>query len=102
MSRLIDADALRQAMYHEAFETDSEMQKWDSGCWIRYKMFENAIEDAPTISPKTGRWIEPEMEGCWSYDKKAYAQCSVCGGKEFLGWKKAFCPNCGADMRGEI
>lgn len=47
--RLIDADALRAAMYHEAFETDTDMQKWDSGCWIRYKMFENAIEAAPTV-----------------------------------------------------
>ena len=49
--RLIDADALRQAMYHEAFETDSPMQKWDSGCWIRYKMFERVEEAAPTIIP---------------------------------------------------
>ena len=49
--RLIDADALRQTMYHEAFETDSPMQKWDSGCWIRYKMFENMEESAPTIIP---------------------------------------------------
>ena len=47
--RLIDADALRDSMYHEAFETDTDMQKWDSGCWIRYKMFENAVEAAPTI-----------------------------------------------------
>lgn len=49
--RLIDADALRQSMYHEAFETDSPMQKWDSGCWIRYKMFERLEEKAPTIIP---------------------------------------------------
>jgi len=49
--RLIDADALRQSMYHEAFETDSPMQKWDSGCWIRYKMFERMEENAPTIIP---------------------------------------------------
>lgn len=47
--RLIDADALNEAMYHESFETDTDMQKWDSGCWIRYKMFENAIGDASTI-----------------------------------------------------
>ena len=47
--RLIDADALRQSMYHEAFETDSPMQKWDSGCWIRYKMFERLEGNAPTI-----------------------------------------------------
>ena len=55
MSRLIDADALRAQMYHEAFETDTDMQRWDGGCWIRYKMFENAIDNAPTIEPQ--RWI---------------------------------------------
>ena len=49
MPKIIDADALREALYHEAFETDSSMQKWDSGCWIRYKMFENAIEAAKPI-----------------------------------------------------
>ena len=49
MGRLIDADKLSAAMYHEAFEKDSDMQKWDSGCWIRYKMFENVLESAPTI-----------------------------------------------------
>ena len=47
--RLIDADTLRADMYHEAFETDSDRQKWDSGCWIRYKMFEDKIESVPTI-----------------------------------------------------
>ena len=47
--RLTDADELRKVMYHEAFETDSDMQKWDGGCWIRYKMFEKAIDSIPTI-----------------------------------------------------
>lgn len=47
--RLIDADAFRERMYHEAFETDTDLQKWDSGCWIRYKMFETAIEAAKPI-----------------------------------------------------
>ena len=49
--RLIDADELRGKMYHEAFETDSPLQKWDSGCWIRYKMFEQMEKAAPTIIP---------------------------------------------------
>ena len=52
--RLIDGDALRGKMYHDAFETDSEMQRWDSGCWIRYKMFENNIDDAETIVEAEG------------------------------------------------
>ena len=47
--RLIDANKLEASMYHEAFETDTDMQKWDSGCWIRYKMFENQIEKMPTV-----------------------------------------------------
>lgn len=50
--RLGDLDALRARMYHEAFDTDSEMQRWDSGCWIRYKMFERNEETAPTIIPE--------------------------------------------------
>ena len=44
MASYIDADALREKMFHEAFEKDSPYQKWDSGCWIRYHMFENAID----------------------------------------------------------
>lgn len=68
--RLIDADALRQKMYHEAFETDSDMQKWESGCWIRFKMFENAIESAPTVDAvavvrcKDCRHRDPEDHKC--------------------------------------
>ena len=71
--RLIDADALRMAMYEEAFENDDSynetnpMAKWDSGLWIRYKMFENTIDKVPTIEPKQ-EWIPcserlPEEEG---------------------------------------
>ena len=99
--RLIDANALRERMYHDAFETDTDMQKWDSGCWIRYKMFENAIDDAPTIEErKNGKWIRhysrPNVYAdlCW--------HCSCCGYKTPDTWanKWNYCPNCGADMRG--
>ena len=38
MARYINAEKFEREMYHEAFETDSDMQKWDSGCWIRHKM----------------------------------------------------------------
>lgn len=53
--RPIDADALRAEMYYEAFETDTEWQRWDGGCWIRYKMFERAVDAAPTI--EIPQWI---------------------------------------------
>ena len=47
--RPIDANALEQAMYEEAFEKETDMQRWDSGCWIRYKLFENVLSEQPTI-----------------------------------------------------
>lgn len=43
----ISREKLKQAMYHEAFETDTDLQKWESGCWIRYKLFENVINALP-------------------------------------------------------
>lgn len=118
MSRLIDADALHRAMYHEAFETDSDMQKWDSGCWIRYKMFEKAIENAPTIEAEPvrhGRWIPVDSysafggsEEAWRAhgNPTAYHYCSECKeqsrldefGNEILS---KYCLNCGAKMDGE-
>lgn len=72
--RLIDADALEARMYHEAFETDSNLQKWDNGCWIRYKMFDNAMAESPTVDPvKHGKWIEmSDADG-------VYWACSECG-----------------------
>lgn len=48
MSRYIKDEDLSKLMYHEAFEVDSDMQKWDSGCWIRYKVFENCLKQTPT------------------------------------------------------
>ena len=66
--RLIDADALKDSMYHEAFETDSELQKWDSGCWIRYKMFENRLDMAPTVDAmpvvRCGECSHYNISGC--------------------------------------
>lgn len=49
MDDLISRQALSDAMYHEAFEKDTDMQKWDSGCWIRYKLFENVLRGIPSV-----------------------------------------------------
>lgn len=70
MDDLISRKALREAMYHEAFEMDSDMQKWDSGCWIRYKMFENHLQDAPSVPAvpldKLCEWMERNAAGRWN------------------------------------
>lgn len=87
MSDLISRQALRDAMYHEAFETDTEMQRWDSGCWIRYKLFENVIDNLPSAEWK-GKWTLTEH--LWKCDQCGYRQ------NEKIGTN--YCPNCGARM----
>ena len=47
--RLIDADNLKGLMYHDAFETDTDEQRYDSGLWIRYRLFERNLESTPEI-----------------------------------------------------
>lgn len=99
--RPIDADALRAQMYHEAFETDTDMQRWDGGCWIRYKMFENAIDNATTIEPQRmrGKWIDQKGGGCCCSECGRYALDEPDGNFIHVAVKSNFCPNCGADMR---
>lgn len=55
--RLINADKLEDDMYHNAFEIDTDLQKWDSGCWIRYKMFEYVIDEQPTVEAIPIEWL---------------------------------------------
>ena len=96
MSRLIDADALIQS----EFKND-----------ISYKAFVNLVKRQPTIEErKMGQWEEirvmPE-----AYDitgEKTWAsvmRCNKCGFEAFAieghFAQYHFCPNCGADMRGE-
>lgn len=91
--RLIDADNFGNRMYHEVFEKDSEDQMWDSGCWMRYKLFERVLREQPTIEPerKKGQWKGTQT-----------VECSECGHlyPAFMRLER-YCPNCGADMRGE-
>ena len=127
---LISRQALRQAMYHEAFEVDSDMQKWDSGCWIRYKLFEKVIDNMPSASQITdgtlmlkydeevkrvivthGHWCtvfysEEERTGEWIKDDYLDLPfvCSQCG-FALENWAEGifynYCPHCGARMKGD-
>lgn len=58
MVRLIDADALDRAMYHKSFEVDDGRTMWNSGCWIRYKIYEEASREAPTVDAIPVEWME--------------------------------------------
>lgn len=87
--RLIDADALMRDIekYHLS---DGKFQHW--------------VEVQPTIEPerKKGKW-ERHYSRPNVYED-LYWHCSECGYKSDNQYANAYynyCPNCGADMRGE-
>lgn len=113
MAEYIEKTELRKAMYHESFEKDSELQRWDSGCWIRYKLFENVVESIPIadVQPvKHGQWIKVRGSWCTPGGDPVWS-CSECGkgihvygiehvsyGADIADGQWVACPNCGARM----
>ena len=53
------------------------------------------VDDAPSIERKRGEWIDDDKHN------HKYHRCSICGLGRFNWGEDNFCPNCGADMRGE-
>ncbi|MBR0302677.1 MAG: hypothetical protein IJQ80_02395 [Clostridia bacterium] len=97
--RLKDADVISGIMYRKAFEEDSDLQIWDSGCWTCYKMFERALEEAPTIE------AEPVRRGRWLFENigkpNEHCVCSECGTQADSDEAWNYCPQCGALMEGK-
>jgi hypothetical protein len=85
----------KQAAIDAAIEA---VDSWDGGCNIgRQKRIENYIKRLPSAQFKKGKWI---------YDGH-HIKCNQCGvwmcntDREGDAISTNFCPNCGADMRGE-
>lgn len=90
--RLIDADDLKKTYYREL-----NIEPGETGaCYIAFGMFPRMIDNAKTINaePKTGRWRVAKNKGA-----TRYYVCSECDGVGDTTMN--YCPNCGADMRGE-
>ena len=91
--RLIDADELRRKMCYVCIDTDEETEKgrakWDSGLWIRYKVFEDTLILTPTVE------AEPIRHGHWIVDEDGNITCSECG---HHGVGDNYCERCGAKM----
>ena len=99
MTRLIDADALDRAMYHKSFEVDDGRNVWNSGLWIRYKIYEEASREAPTIDAEPvrhGKWID--RNGTMVAPFWERYECSECGARSD---NSNYCHNCGAQMESE-
>jgi hypothetical protein len=73
---------------------ESESRTWGDEYGITDVLCD--LDDLPSAEPQKmkGKWIDKSggIEGAWNY-------CSVCGEQAIDLYD--FCPNCGADMRGE-
>lgn len=83
--RLIDTDAL-----------ELRVDKFERLTGMKLDIVHDFITSAPTIDAVSvvhGEWIDKSggIEGAWNY-------CSVCGEQAIDLYD--FCPNCGADMKG--
>lgn len=99
--RLIDADALLKRVQQEESQAQIHGREF-STCFMspggtpstEWWFVEDLIENAPTIEErKKGKWIKREIG--WKC-----SNCTLCtndrGADSFN-----YCPNCGADMRGD-
>ena len=102
--RLIDADALKEAILEEREYIREEEYKIKRDFMLGgLRRALRCLEEAPTVEERPrGEWINHlDLTEDYCGESK---QCSLCGytdynTRRFL-WHK-FCPNCGADMRGE-
>lgn len=104
--RLIDADAFRREIDNHWPFTKEEQSKHGIADMAKSTLL-CVLNQMPTVQPerKKGTWIQKskpmEFSTVWWYE------CSECGDKpprDRYGnpdYLSNYCPNCGADMRGE-
>lgn len=100
MPRYIDVDAFRMAYgMSERCEDCRSSQKECQYNDYSKRDFCGWLDDAPIVDAAPvvhGQWEEPQWVGIMVYDKRAYAQCSVCKEKSYLGWQDKYCRHCGS------
>ena len=83
---LISREALKKALKESKY------------CGFYDKVIE-IIDNAPTVEPKQGEWIEVDIKSTPYGGYTCNRKCNKCGyfTREY---RLNFCPNCGAEMRG--
>ena len=82
----------------ETYYTDKEHWEGVLGTFAEVKL---TLDNMPTIEAVPvvhGKWEYPEPSGVMTWDKRAYAQCSACKQKAYLGRHDNYCRFCGAKM----
>lgn len=69
----------------------------DGENWIRVNEVRDSLLSLPTAQPKRGKWIDETFKQ-WGLVHHPF-KCNLCG--EHAEFASPYCPNCGADMRGE-
>ena len=96
MARLIDAEALKNMWLKD------KNTMLEHGFSIGTDILDGFIRDldnAPTVEPKHGHWIE--VQRIHETDHTAICECSLCGDTVWVydgqrAWN--YCPTCGAKM----
>ena len=91
-------DAIREAV--------EAVDEWDGGYFTRRdNMIKTYLKDVPVADVREnvrGEWkekiVDDPSDSCGLFRRRFY--CTVCGNWQTYG-RPNFCPNCGADMRGE-
>ena len=97
--RIINADDLKDLMYIACMGQDKAF----------VKVFEQVIDDCPTIDPESliphGRWENIPLnmdQSYFAYRWNLRKRCSVCEYAMPQEWPDfSICPNCGAKMKKE-
>lgn len=80
-----------------AYATSGLIRRIDGEEWIRISEVKQSLQDVPTVEErKQGEWIDIDS----LVSKAICSKCQKPTITEPFG-KPNYCPNCGADMRGE-
>lgn len=97
MAEFIDRElALSMPFANDQYDHDHANEHFINGCKT-YKEWLEQIPIADVVERQTGKWIyNPGGES--EFDAGDFYICDQCGSS---AWEDSnFCPNCGADMRG--
>ena len=94
--RLIDADAFKTYI-------DTQEGRFFTGCTVGEALKIMVDEQSTVEERKKGHWLRYGEDGYPNNEDTVFWQCDQCL-EQYTGRAKKipnFCPNCGADMRGD-